>query len=154
MPRSETDLIVLQVANKASKTDKRTRGLTVFLDGASGLASAKAGRDASCATDDQLKSSDAPSEKTDVSRRIESTIGIRRFQMCLQDRPFRFGARALMSLWGTLPGWRWAERLVRIPGVPFALGFSYRALISARPVFSNGFESPGGQAKRIPLERS
>lgn len=43
------------------------------------------------------------------------------------------GAAAFLTLWESLPGWRWLARLGRLPGMPWVLERGYRVFLRIRP---------------------
>ena len=72
----------------------------------------------------------------DLGHDLTAETAMSRFHVRMPDGQLRSGARAFVVIWQTLPGWRWAARLARIPGVPFLLECAYRVFLPIRPVLS------------------
>ena len=43
------------------------------------------------------------------------------------------GAKAFLTLWSVLPGWRWFAFLGRLPGMPWLMEQSYQIFLKIRP---------------------
>ncbi len=58
------------------------------------------------------------------------------------DGRWQVGAAAFVALWACLPGWRWAARASRCPGVLPALEWAYRAFLRLRPLWRSAAACP------------
>jgi predicted DCC family thiol-disulfide oxidoreductase YuxK len=58
-----------------------------------------------------------------------------RFHVADATGDVRSGAAAFVTLWAALPGWRWAARLARLPGVVPVLELGYRLFLKVRPLW-------------------
>ena len=57
-----------------------------------------------------------------------------RFHVRHADGRLDSGARAFLTLWASLPGWRVLARLGALPGVPAVMEGAYRAFLRVRPL--------------------
>jgi 3-demethoxyubiquinol 3-hydroxylase len=56
-----------------------------------------------------------------------------RFHVQRADGTLASGADAFLTLWATLPGWRWLARAGRLPGLAWSMERSYRLFLRCRP---------------------
>lgn len=133
---SETDLIVLQSTCSVPSEQSENSGPTVYFDGSCPLCTFEIGHYASQMSGDQLNFVDVSRERPDLGSDLSADAAMRRFHVRLADGRLLSGARAFVAIWNTLPGWRWAARIARIPGVTLALEGAYRLFLPVRPVLS------------------
>ena len=115
---------------------KKPEGPTIYFDGSCPLCSAEIDHYASRDGGDQLAFVDVSEKGADLGTGLGCGDAMRRFHVRLPDGTLLSGARAFVAVWASLPGWRWAARLARIPGVTPVLEVAYRAFLPVRPVLS------------------
>jgi len=133
---SETDLIVLQSAYDVPSKRNESSGPTVYFDGSCPLCTFEIGHYASQTGGDRLNFVDVSEERPDLGPELSTDAAMRRFRVRLSDGRLLSGARAFVTIWNTLPRWRWAARIAQIPGVTLALEGAYRLFLPLRPVLS------------------
>ena len=136
MRRNETNLIVLQAAQALSDTGKKTQGPTIYFDGSCPLCSAEIDHYVSQAASDQLTFVDVSAKDAELGEGLACDAAMRRFHVRLPDGTLLSGARAFVTVWDSLPKWKWAARLARNKGVMPILELAYRAFLPVRPVLS------------------
>ena len=107
--------------------------LTVLYDGACPLCRAEIGVYRGLPSDLPLCFADvsAPGQALPAGLSREQLLA--RFHVQHADGRVESGARAFLSLWATLPGWRWLARLGRLPGVSVLMEGAYRMFLVFRP---------------------
>ncbi|WP_372055976.1 DUF393 domain-containing protein [Tistrella mobilis] len=64
---------------------------------------------------------------------IDRRRAMARLHLITADGRVETGARAMLTLWQQLPGFRVAARLLRIPPLPWLLEIGYRGFLVVRP---------------------
>jgi predicted DCC family thiol-disulfide oxidoreductase YuxK len=110
--------------------------LTIYFDGSCALCSAEINHYASRVGGNELGFIDVSTDGAEIGDGLTSYAAMRRFHVRKSDGSLISGARAFVEVWDTLPGWRWAARLAKIPGVIQVLEIAYRAFLPIRPFIS------------------
>lgn len=130
------------VSASQSQTPSSTNGdqLTgeniVYFDGACPLCSAEIGHYQSCDGADGLRFVDVSREEVNLGEDLHAEAARKRFHLRRADGSLVSGARAFVTIWETLPGWRWAARIANLPGVIPVLEVGYRLFLPVRPALS------------------
>lgn len=111
-------------------------GLTVYYDGSCPLCTAEIGHYGSRTGAGRLNFVDVSGVEVVLGKDLSPEQAMSRFHVRLPDRRLLSGARAFVAIWTTLPGWRWAARVARLPGMITLLEGSYRLFLPARPALS------------------
>lgn len=143
---SETDLIVLHANQSVSPERSEECGPTVYFDGSCPLCTFEISHYASQKGGDRLSFVDVTRKGSDLGSDLSAEAAMGRFHVRLADGRLLSGARAFVAIWSTLPGWRWAARLARLPGVTLMLEGAYRVFLPIRPVMSKLAECFGARA--------
>jgi predicted DCC family thiol-disulfide oxidoreductase YuxK len=107
--------------------------LTVYFDGSCPLCSAEIGhyerlnaKNAVCFVDISAAAAPLPDG-------LSKDQAMARFHVGAADGSLVSGAAAFVRLWAALPGWRWAARFARLPGITPVLEWGYRRFLPLRP---------------------
>ena len=119
-----------------TKTQHPPKDLTVYYDGACPLCSAEIAHYETRKGAERLDFVNiaAPGASTGVD--LDCETALKRFHVRKADGSLLSGAAAFIEIWATLPGWRWAARLSRLPGALWLLEAAYRLFLPLRPTLS------------------
>ena len=132
MRQAKTNTIIMQANGETPAK------ATVYFDGACPLCTAEISHYKSQAGGDQICFVDASQANAQLGPDLNVDAAMRRLHVRLPDGTLVSGARAVAIIWQTLPGWRWAARIARIPGVTPLLELGYRLFLPVRPLLSKG----------------
>ncbi len=132
MRQAKTDTIIMQAKVKTPAK------ATVYFDGACPLCTAEISHYKSQNGGDQICFVDASQADAELGPDLSVDAAMRRLHVRLPDGTLVSGARAFAIIWQTLPGWRWAARIARLPGVTLLLELGYRLFLPVRPLLSKG----------------
>ncbi|MCK0104497.1 DUF393 domain-containing protein [Pseudohalocynthiibacter sp. F2068] len=152
MQRNKTGLIVLQAVQNFPLAGNETEGPTLYFDGSCPLCSAEINHYASRDGSDQLTFVDVSGKDADLGTGLACGDAMRRFHVRLPDGTLLSGARAFVAVWAALPGWAWAARLAKIPGVIPVLEVAYRGFLPVRPALSKVAGYIGVRAANTPTD--
>ena len=113
-----------------------TQKTTIYYDGACPLCSAEIGVYQRCAGAERLSFVDVADDNADTGADLPRDKALARFHIRQEDGTLLSGASAFIAVWETLPRWRWAARLARLPGVPSLLEGLYLLFLPVRPYLS------------------
>jgi predicted DCC family thiol-disulfide oxidoreductase YuxK len=74
-----------------------------------------------------------------VASDLTQQAAMQRFHVRRSDGTLVSGAAAFAELWLTLPRWRWAGRIAKLPVVSTVLEGAYRAFLPVRPYLQRWF---------------
>lgn len=110
--------------------------LTVYYDGACPLCSAEIRHYETREGADRLCFVNIADAEADAGPDLDRETALKRFHVRQADGTVLSGAAAFTEIWATLPGWKWAARIARLPGMPSLLEIGYRAFLPIRPALS------------------
>ena len=122
--------------NLASAATPDEAATTVYYDGSCPLCSLEIGHYAKQANGEKLCFVDVSAGTSDLGDELSRDAAMKRFHARLPDGSLVSGARAFVAVWDTLPRWRWAARIARLPGVTPVLEVGYRLFLPIRPALS------------------
>lgn len=122
--------------------------LIVYFDGSCPLCSAEIGHYARLRGSERLCFVDVSVPGAQTGADLLHTDAMRRFHVRQANGQLLSGARAFVAIWETLPAWRPAARLARLPGVTALLDIAYRLFLSLRPLLSRLAAALDAQPRR------
>lgn len=115
--------------------DNRSK-LTVYFDGSCPLCSAEIDHYARLDAKGEVCFLDVTAAETPLPDGLSKGGALARFHIRTADGALVSGAAAFVRLWAALPGWRWAARFARLPGVTPMLEWGYRRFLPIRPLLA------------------
>lgn len=112
----------------------KNNNLTVYYDGACALCSLEIGHYETRTGAETIDFVNVAEDATPPG--LTRAQALARFHVRRADGTILSGARAFIAVWDSLPNWRWAARLARVPGVPWAMEILYRLFLTVRPGLS------------------
>lgn len=109
---------------------------TVYFDGSCPLCTVEIGHYASRSGGERLNFVDVSEPAADLGPAFSVETAMSRFHVRLPDGRLESGGRTFIAIWAALPGWRWAARIARVPGVSRVLEGAYRLFLPVRPALS------------------
>ncbi len=129
--------------------------LTIYYDGGCPLCSAEIGHYETREGADRLCFVNIAEAGAEAGPDLDRDAALKRFHVRRADGTLLSGAAAFTEVWATLPGWRWAARLARLPGMPWVLERGYRAFLPLRPALSHLATRFGAKPRTLPsLDKS
>jgi predicted DCC family thiol-disulfide oxidoreductase YuxK len=107
--------------------------VTIYFDGACPLCRAEIDHYRSLDDENRLCFIDAAVSDAPLGPALTQTAALARFHVREETGALLSGASAFVRVWQSLPRWRWAARLARLPGALFVLEIGYRASLIIRP---------------------
>lgn len=106
---------------------------TIFFDGACPLCRREISHYRALDRGAALDFVDVSAEGAPTPAGVTRQQAMARFHVRSRDGRVLSGAAAFVEVWAQLPGWRWAARIARLPGVVTLLEFGYRLFLPVRP---------------------
>ncbi|MFN3672919.1 MAG: thiol-disulfide oxidoreductase DCC family protein [Bosea sp. (in: a-proteobacteria)] len=110
--------------------------LTVYYDGACPLCRAEIGHYRSQPGAERICFTDVARADESTGQDLPRGDAMARFHVRDAQGRLVSGAAAFVLVWSTLPRWRWAARIARLPGVTPLLELGYRLFLPVRPLLS------------------
>lgn len=117
-------------------TETRENAACVYFDGSCPLCRAEIAHYQRQDGADSLRFVDVSQADADLPSQLTREAAMARFHVRDADGAIVSGAAAFVSVWRTLPRWRWAARVASLPGVTPLLEIGYRLFLPVRPYLS------------------
>ncbi len=131
-----------------AKTERASDGAAVvYFDGSCPLCTLEIGHYRAQAEGTGLTFVDVADPDNLPGDDLSQSDAMARFHVRRPDGTLLSGARAFVAVWETLPRWRWAARVARLPGVVPLMELGYRAFLPVRPLLSGLAERLGARAE-------
>ena len=114
-------------------------GLTVYYDGSCPLCSAEINLYRTQDVEGTVSFCDVSDVKTPLDPDLSRAQAMKWFHVRNADGSLVSGARAFVSLWAQLPGWKWAARIAAFPVMMLFLEAAYRLFLPARPLIVRSY---------------
>lgn len=118
---------------------------TVYFDGACPLCRREIAHYQRVGSDAALCFVDVSAPNAATPDGVEREQALARFHVRAGDGRVVSGAAAFVAVWAALPGWRWAARVARLPGVVWLLELGYRAFLPLRPYLARWVRRVGDE---------
>ncbi|MFD0857825.1 thiol-disulfide oxidoreductase DCC family protein [Roseovarius aquimarinus] len=114
-------------------------GVTVYYDGACPLCRAELAHYTRRDREGRLTLVDVSKEGANLPEGLAPEEARARFHVADGAGRLASGAAAFALLWRQIPGWKWAGKLARVPGVLPMLELTYRGFLKLRPAIVKTF---------------
>ena len=114
--------------------DAEGKTMTVYFDGSCPLCRLEISHYKAQEGAESLRFVDVTDPESDLGAGLAREKALARFHVRDEKGALISGAPAFAEIWRRLPGWRWAARFARVPGVLNVLEVTYRAFLSVRPI--------------------
>ncbi len=118
---------------------EKTGNVCVYFDGSCPLCRSEIAHYRRQDRDGRISFVDVSQSDVELGDDLSRAQAMARFHLRFSDGTMTSGARAFVAIWQVLPGWRWAARIARFPGVIHILEICYRAFLPVRPLISKSF---------------
>lgn len=122
------------MSDQADQAAATERPIEVYYDGACPLCRREIAVYSGLRPMRAIQWTDVSGEASALPAGCSRDVMLARFHVTGPDGRLVSGATAFLTLWESLPGWRWLARLGRLPGMPWVLEQGYRGFLRIRPV--------------------
>ncbi|SEK96345.1 Predicted thiol-disulfide oxidoreductase YuxK, DCC family [Roseovarius nanhaiticus] len=120
--------------------NRENAAITVYYDGACPLCRAELSHYARRDREGRLGLVDVSQEGANLPEGLGPEEAKARFHVLTPDAQLTSGAAAFAEVWRQVPGWKWAARIARVPGVLPVLELAYRGFLKIRPQMVGAFK--------------